>query len=125
MKKSIKLKDLYPLIQSILPICQKIHDNGGICYLVGGTVRDLVMHQAGYEVVLPKKNNDIDIEIHNLSLASIEKIFEAFGSVYTIGRRFGVLRVDSFNVDWSLPRTDSVGRKPLVTIDPFLPIEKA
>ena len=42
-----------------------------------------------------------------------------------VGKAFGVLRVHGLDVDWSLPRADSPGRKPTVVIDPFMPVEVA
>ena len=42
-----------------------------------------------------------------------------------VGKSFGVLRVHPLDIDWSLPRIDSVGRKPEVSIDPFMDIVAA
>ncbi len=42
-----------------------------------------------------------------------------------VGKAFGVLRLHGLDVDWSLPRADSPGRKPTVVIDPFMPVEVA
>jgi tRNA nucleotidyltransferase (CCA-adding enzyme) len=37
-----------------------------------------------------------------------------------VGKSFGVFRIAGLDVDFSLPRTDSEGRKPVVTSDPHL-----
>ena len=74
-------------------------------YLVGGAVRDLF---------LDRDVKDLDIEIHGLDLETVEKILSHFGPVDMVGKSFGVLRVHPLDIDWSLPRIDSVGRKPEV-----------
>jgi tRNA nucleotidyltransferase (CCA-adding enzyme) len=97
-------------------IIKKIIAHNGRPYIVGGAVRDFVMH-------LPIK--DIDIEIHGLSEHELETILQEFGTVSLVGKSFGVLRLHSINVDWSLPRTDSAGRKPIVIIDSNMSIKDA
>ncbi len=99
-----------------LTIVEKIHAGGASAYLVGGAVRDLFL---GF----PTK--DIDIEVHGISAESLEKILESFGPVSLVGKVFGVYRLHGLDVDWSLPRSDKPGRKPIVTIDPQLAVETA
>ena len=89
---------------------------GGKPYLVGGTVRDLVLG-------VPTK--DIDIEVHGLKIEDLEKCLKKFGKVKLVGKKFGVLRLYGFDIDWSLPRKDTKGRKPVVEIDPNMKIEEA
>lgn len=103
-------------IDQIKSILDVIHDQGGIAYLVGGTVRDLV---------LDRPIKDIDIEVHNISMDDLLKILQKFGYVLLIGKQFGVLKLHKFDIDWSLPRKDSVGRKPEVIVDPDLSIQEA
>jgi tRNA nucleotidyltransferase (CCA-adding enzyme) len=97
-------------------IVAAIAQHNGRALLVGGAVRDMVMG-------LPVK--DLDIEIYGLSAQELENILKKFGPVSIVGKAFGVLRVHGLDVDWSLPRADSPGRKPTVIIDPFMPIEVA
>lgn len=104
------------LFKDIKSIIKTIINSGGIPYLVGGAVRD---------IILGKDIKDIDIEVHKLSLDEFENILKKFGTVRFVGKKFGVLRIDGINIDWSLPRKDSKGRKPKVKIDPNLTIEKA
>jgi tRNA nucleotidyltransferase (CCA-adding enzyme) len=85
-------------------------------YLVGGCVRDIVL---GLEI------KDVDIEVHNLTLETLEKILAEFGHVRLAGKQFGVLRIDGLNIDWSIPRRDSKGRKPAVEFDSTMTIEQA
>lgn len=89
---------------------------GGIPYLVGGAVRDALLE-------LPVK--DLDIEVHGLSLEIAQSILSSFGPVSLVGQAFGVLRLHGLAIDWSLPRLDSAGRHPTVTIDPHMSFENA
>ena len=90
-------------------------------YAVGGAVRDFLLH-------LPI--HDLDIEVHGLTSDQLETILATFGSVHYDGKSFGVFRVSnidigSFPIDWSLPRRDSAGRKPVVEVDPTMNITDA
>jgi len=102
--------------EKLLPMVKAIQEQGGVSYVVGGTVRDLV---------LGRGIKDIDIEVHGISLNSLEETLKKFGVVKLVGKKFGVLRLHGFDVDWSLPRRDSCGRKPTVEIDPHMTIEQA
>lgn len=103
----------YPKLMELL---NTFKEHGGIAYLVGGAVRDLL---------LKKPVKDIDIELHALSESDVESILSLFGPTSLVGKQFGVLRVHGLDIDWSLPRTDSSGRKPQVEIDPHMGIEGA
>lgn len=112
----LKIFDIYPLINAIIKV---IHENQGIAYLVGGTVRDILM---GKEI---KTIKDIDIEIHNLTIQELNNILSEFGPLRLAGKSFGVFKLDNLPADWSLPRTDKKGRKPEVCIDPNMNIKEA
>lgn len=103
----------YPLL---IPIITTISESGGRALLVGGAVRDLLMH---------KNVKDIDIEVHGLTVKQVEDILRRYGPVSLVGKQFGVFRLHGLDVDWSLPRSDESGRKPQVTIDPYLTFEAA
>jgi tRNA nucleotidyltransferase (CCA-adding enzyme) len=103
----------HPIIREVV---HEIDMHHGRALLVGGAVRD---------IFLGRESKDIDIEVHNLSLKKLEYILQKHGPVSTVGKSFGVLRVHSLDVDWSLPRTDSMGRKPIVKIDPSMSFKKA
>lgn len=105
--------DGYPHLATII---QAIHDAGGRALLVGGAVRDLHLNRAF---------KDLDIEVYGLSLFVLEKLLKRFGSVSQVGKSFGVLRLHTLDIDWSLPRRDSVGRKPIVEIDPEMSFKDA
>jgi len=122
--KSIKVapkivKTLLAVIRSypeVASVVQKIDQQGGRAFLIGGAVRDLF---------LKREVKDLDIEVHGLSLEDLEKILKKHGPVSSVGKAFGVLRLHGLDVDWSLPRTDMPGRKPDVTIDQDMDIVKA
>lgn len=122
--KSIKIthevqSKLAALLQSlplIMQIVQAIHEQGGRALLVGGAVRDLL---------LDREVKDLDVEIHGLSHDALEALFQTFGPVSLVGKVFGVFRLHGLDVDWSLPRSDSGGRKPEVKVDPFMQMKDA
>lgn len=103
----------YPKAQQII---DQIAAEAGKALLVGGAVRDLLL---GLEV------KDLDIEVHGISMQQLEDILRLHGPVSLVGKAFGVLRLHSLDIDWSLPRTDTSGRKPQVTIDPFMSFKEA
>src|SRR3989339_744937 len=100
----------------VMQIIQEINAAGGRALLVGGAVRDLLLGLS------PK---DIDIEVHGLKIDQFQKILEKFGRVSLVGKSFGVLRLNGLDVDWSVPRKDSKGRKPKVVIDSNMSLEEA
>lgn len=100
----------------VFPVVQALASVGARAYLVGGCVRDMVLG-------LPLK--DLDIEVHDIELEHLQKVLSQFGHVEEVGKKFGVLIILGVSVDWSLPRTDSCGRKPQVIVQPKLNIEEA
>ena len=99
----------------LLDIARAIREAGGRALVVGGYVRDQLRGQT---------SKDIDVEVYGLALDALELLLARFGSVLTIGRSFGVLRLKELNVDFSLPRRDSksdIGHRGfVVTTDPGL-----
>jgi tRNA nucleotidyltransferase (CCA-adding enzyme) len=104
----------HPLINQII---DRLHAQHARAYLVGGLVRDIMLGAFGVSV-------DIDIEVHGVTLDQLAEILGEFGPVNYVGKSFGVLKVGSADIDWSLPRTDSAGRKPQVQVVD-LPIDVA
>ncbi len=97
-------------------ILNSIVKSSGRALLVGGAVRDLFLD-------IPIQ--DLDFEVYGLTLEQLQKILEQHGPVSLMGKSFGVLRVHGLDVDWSLPRTDSSGRHPVVAYDPNMSYEQA
>ncbi len=97
-------------------IFDEIYQQGGRVLLVGGAVRDCL---------LGCLSCDLDFEVYHVSFDHLQDILQKFGKVSFIGKSFGVLRLHGFDADWSIPRTDSYGRKPMVQLDPEMSFEKA
>ena len=71
----------FTICLKIRPIIQHLETYGAHSYLVGGSVRDLVSH---------REIKDIDIEVHNITSAQLEASLRTFGSVFVVGKFFGV-----------------------------------
>ncbi|MGB5965047.1 MAG: HD domain-containing protein [Sulfurimonadaceae bacterium] len=91
--------------------------------VVGGYVRDTLLN-------IPSK--DIDIEVFGCkSLSDLEKLLLPFGKVHSVGKSFGVikLQLSDIEVDFSLPRQEekvTQGHKGFcVTLDGALSFEEA
>lgn len=110
------IQNLFDKYKNITQMINQIEKKGGTAYLVGGAVRDIFLEKDVY---------DIDIEVHGLQLDQLSDLLSKFGYVNFVGKSFGVLKIEHLDIDWSLPRSDSAGRKPKVEINPDLTIEEA
>lgn len=106
-------------VKFVQNIFQDIHAAQGKVFLVGGGVRDIVLQKSFNQI------QDLDFEVYNLSLDKLTMILKKYGIVDMIGKSFGVLRLHGIDVDWSLPRKDSKGRKPQVSLDPNMSYQDA
>ncbi len=97
-------------------IFEEIYQQGGRVLLVGGAVRDCLLGCI---------SSDLDFEVYHLSFAQLQDILEKFGIVSFVGKSFGVLRIHGLDADWSIPRTDSYGRKPTVELNPNMSFTQA
>ncbi len=82
-------------------IFDKLRNNGAFVIIIGGYIRDKL---------LKIDSKDIDIEVYGVSsFNKLESILEEFGSVNSVGKSFGVckLNIDGLDLDFSLPREDS------------------
>ncbi len=82
-------------------IFDKLNKNHIRAIIVGGYVRDSLMHIT---------SKDIDIELYGVSsIAQLEDILDEFGDVNSVGKSFGVciLSLEHITVDFTLPRADS------------------
>lgn len=102
----------------VMQAVQAIAQAGGRAFLVGGAVRDLVL---GSDLA----GVDIDIEVHGLALEELAAVLQKFAPVDYVGKSFGVLKLHGTPIDWVLPRVDSSGRKPEITVRQDLSIEEA
>ena len=79
-------------------VARAVRDAGGRAVVVGGWVRDHI---------LGMRSKDVDVEVFDLDAERLETLLAGFGKVHAVGRAFGVFRVGSLDVDFSLPRRDS------------------
>ncbi|MBT4594561.1 CCA tRNA nucleotidyltransferase [bacterium] len=109
------LTQMFPVFSDVV---EAIADAGGTAYLVGGAVRDLIL---GIGV------KDIDIEVHGLSLEKLDGVLKKFAKPLHVGKQFGVIKTNfkTVNIDWSIPRRDSSGRKPEVEFVPDMSLKDA
>ena len=82
----------------LVDIARTIAAAGGRALIVGGYVRDRLLGISA---------KDIDVEVYGLDITALEDLLSRYGAIYTAGRAFGVLRIKSLDVDFSLPRRDS------------------
>ncbi len=97
-------------------IFEEIYQQGGRVLLVGGAVRDCILGCI---------SSDLDFEVYHLSFPQLQDILEKFGVVSFVGKSFGVLKLHGLDADWSIPRTDSYGRKPEVELNPNMSFTQA
>ena len=101
-------------------IARAVAEAGGRAYFVGGYVRDRL---------LGRENKDIDIEVHRVSVETLERILDSLGERLTMGASFGVMGLRHYGIDIAMPRSEAAtgrGHKDFaVFVDPFLGEEKA
>ena len=101
-------------------IAKAVYACGGVCYYVGGYVRDLLL---GIE------NKDIDMEIHGVSPDVLESILSQFGNVLTMGASFGIYSIKGYSLDIAMPRKETAcgaGHRDFdVFVDPFIGTQNA
>lgn len=101
-------------------IAQRVAEEGGRSFYVGGLVRDHI---------LGRENKDVDIEIHGISPEKLSEILDALGEVIKTGVSFGVFGLKSYEIDIAMPRKETAvgrGHKDFeIDVDPFLGYEKA
>lgn len=103
-----------------IKIANKVKENGGKTYYVGGYVRDLL---------LGKENKDIDIEVHGIEPNKLLEILSEFGKPLSYGKSFGIYSLEGTNIDIAMPRIErniGSGHKDFeVYVDPYIDIKKA
>lgn len=101
MYQKLKEETMIPELETI---ADKITQVGGKCFLVGGSVRDMVL---GIE---PK---DFDVEVFNIDKEILIVLLRPFGKVDCVGSSFGVIKLTTpeNDFDFSLPRRESKSGK--------------
>lgn len=96
-------------------IAEKVSEQGGTAYFVGGYVRDKLL---GID------SKDIDIEIHNISVLALGRILDSLGNRIETGKSFGVYGLKGYHIDIAVPRRERPtgnGHTDFeVTADPFI-----
>jgi len=111
-------------LKTLVIICKEIELAGGRGYLVGGSVRDMILH-------IPPK--DFDVEVYGITYEKLTNLLQKFGEVNTVGASFAVIKLKieelDLDLDFSLPREDSkTGVKSTdfaITSKPFMSKEDA
>jgi len=108
------------LRESVFTICRDVEKAGGRALLVGGCVRDAVLGIA---------SKDIDIEVFRLSPEQLLNQLKQHFSVNCVGQAFGVIKINKWPIDVSIPRRESkqgMGHKGFeVFSDPRLSYQEA
>ena len=101
-------------------IAAAVSEAGGRTFYVGGYVRDQI---------LGKDNKDIDIEVHGIPVQKLEQILDMLGKITRMGASFGILGLQHYDIDISMPRAEKGGRQGYKdfdeSVDPFVGYEKA
>lgn len=109
-------------VSCMMKIVHAVSSAGGKTYVVGGFVRD---------ALLGKDNKDIDVEIHGLESAKIEKLmFEVCGRpALSKGSSFGVYGINGYDFDIAMPRKEHcIGNNNTafeVSLEPNMGVEEA
>lgn len=118
----VVLKEL--IIMTDVQMAKKIAENiaplGGVCYYVGGYVRDKLMGN---------ESKDIDIEVHGISPKVLKIVLGQLGQCQEKGASFGVFGLKGYDLDIAMPRSETSsgrGHKDFeVFVDPCLGLDKA
>ena len=101
-------------------IAEKVAQEGGRVFYVGGLVRDKL---------LSRENKDVDIEVHGVTPETLEGILDSLGERTQMGASFGVYGLKHYDLDIAMPRREQATgrghRDFAVFVDPFLGTEKA
>ena len=103
-------------------IFNDILSHGGEVYVVGGSVRDMLMKR--------HDSHDVDVEVYHLNYDQLYDVLSQYGNVNTYGKSFAIMSVDTLHgYDFALPRSERKTGKAHtdfeVMIDSELPKELA
>jgi tRNA nucleotidyltransferase (CCA-adding enzyme) len=108
------------LAGALRKIEQMVRRAGGRTWLVGGSVRDLVLGQ---------QPRDVDLEVTGVPPGQVHTLLAEYFSVQFVGKTFAVFKLQGLPVDLSIPsrmRTDDTSLPGLLRqADPDMPIDEA
>ena len=107
-------------LQMAARIAEEVKRASGRVYFIGGYVRDRL---------LGRETKDVDLEVHGVSVQTLERILDGLGERIAVGASFGVMRLRHYDLDVAMPRSEQATgrghRDFAVFVDPFLGEEKA
>ena len=105
--------------ENVILLAKAVREAGGRALLVGGCVRDLLMH---------REPRDWDLEVYGIDPTTLRELLETFGDVNVVGEAFTVYKVGP-DLDVSLPRRERKSgrghRAFVIEGDPSMTIEEA
>jgi tRNA nucleotidyltransferase (CCA-adding enzyme) len=122
MKEHLDLqRTLSPAFASLAKeLANNVSKHGGQLYLVGGTVRDLLLSYTP---------DELDIEVHGLTAEELTKCLEPNYKLNQVGKSFGVIKLKGLPVEIALPRIEvksGTGHKGfIINVEPNLSFKKA
>ena len=114
--------DVSKLPAALLKLCQHLANSKAQTWLVGGSVRDLLLGIAP---------NDFDLEVYGLESTALLAALKQLGKTEHVGQQFGVFKLwlDGYAFDVALPRSEiktAAGHRGFdVSTDPFISIHQA
>ncbi len=110
---------VFPIPEKVLKLSKAVRDAGGRALLVGGCVRDQLMHHE------PK---DWDLEVYGIEADKLRALLDQFGTVNVVGEAFTVYKLGA-DLDVSLPRRERKSgrghRAFVIEGDPSMSVEDA
>ncbi|MEM6701212.1 MAG: HD domain-containing protein [Acidobacteriota bacterium] len=96
---SIEFRTTDPqLLEAVQWIAQETRREGGVLHVVGGGVRDALLHR---EVA------DLDLELFGLEPSAVRTLLDRRFALDQVGEAFGVLKLRGLAIDVGLPRRES------------------
>jgi len=91
--------DISSLTLALKTVCRRISDCGGRAWLVGGSVRDMLLGHT------PK---DFDVEVYGLNAGPLMAAVQGLGRCEEVGKQFAVTKLwtNGVEIDLALPRTE-------------------
>ena len=109
------------LRKAVLTVAEMVRDAGGRALMVGGSVRDLALGVSSVK--------DVDVEVFGIEPVRLQELLGRRFRVDPCGLSFGVLKLESVEMDISIPRRETkrgIGHKGfLIDSDPNLSIREA
>ena len=72
---------------------------GGRVYIVGGSVRDVILKNSG--------EHDVDVEVYHMTYEQLHDLLAKYGVVNTFGKMFAIMQLENLKgYDFALPRQE-------------------